>query len=446
LASIKRRRRTNSLAQWRLTGIGIIAVGAHALLFSFTTTRMHSLGDSQVLSSSGSVAGVGGIFEVSASCMTEVVGAALGQLLRCQVPWTNRDACVADTMARYRVGAVDCSRPDPVQIAEYDETELLDADGLELATLAPEQLETLEPPEEELRRPEGQVVDIPQIAPEEKPADAKYVAEFDARAEKELVKRGTPGDSMMPPSPPAEERNAEPSPPTPESSSAQQGSGALSMRSPGAGTRVDQPEPNQRVGSALGFETMAESGVGLVRGTETRRTAPQDEPGAAGGSGSPGSRAPNIRPSEELLRRATGGTNDYLPDVDEGEYTALNTRKWKYATFFNRVKRQVAQNWHPEQAYRLRDPNGNVYGTKDRMTVLTVSLKPDGTLANMIITFPSGVEFLDDEAMKAFRLAQPFPNPPGGLVDAESNLITFRFGFSFEINSRTPWKVFRYQN
>ena len=144
------------------------------------------------------------------------------------------------------------------------------------------------------------------------------------------------------------------------------------------------------------------------------------------------------------MRRATGGTNDHLPGIDEGEYTALNTRKWKYATFFNRVKRQVAQNWHPEQAYRLRDPNGNIYGTKDRLTVLTVSLEPDGTLHKIVITGPSGVDFLDEEAISAFELAEPFPNPPEGLIDGESRLITFRFGFSFEINSSTPWRIFRY--
>ena len=33
-----------------------------------------------------------------------------------------------------------------------------------------------------------------------------------------------------------------------------------------------------------------------------------------------------------------------------------------------------------------------------------------------------------------------------GLVDAESKLITFRFGFYFEITDGTKFKVFRYQN
>lgn len=152
-----------------------------------------------------------------------------------------------------------------------------------------------------------------------------------------------------------------------------------------------------------------------------------------------------LRLSDEVLEKAAGGTYDYLPGVEDGEGTALNARRWKYASFFNRVKEQVAQNWHPEQAYRMRDPHGNIYGTKDRLTVLAIALNPDGSLNKVYVAESSGVDFLDDEAIKAFEAAQPFPNPPPGLVAGDSKLISFRFGFMFEINSAEPWKVFRYR-
>jgi TonB family protein len=155
----------------------------------------------------------------------------------------------------------------------------------------------------------------------------------------------------------------------------------------------------------------------------------------------------DLRPTEEQLENVVGaGTTDYLKDVDEGAETLVNTKRWKYASFFNRVKRAVAQNWHPDVAYRLRDPSGQIYGTKSRLTVLKVSLRPDGTLRDVLIEKPCGVDFLDDEAVKAFREAQPFPNPPAGLVDAQSQLITFKFGFYFEISESSSWKVFRYSN
>ena len=55
-----------------------------------------------------------------------------------------------------------------------------------------------------------------------------------------------------------------------------------------------------------------------------------------------------------------------LDNVDEGEGTYLNTKEWKYASFFNRVKQSVSQQWNPGQQLRLRDPTGNIYGGRDR--------------------------------------------------------------------------------
>ena len=58
--------------------------------------------------------------------------------------------------------------------------------------------------------------------------------------------------------------------------------------------------------------------------------------------------------------------------------------------------------------------------------MLRVQLKPDGTLANVALEQPSGVEFLDDEAIEAFKQAQPFPNPPLQLVDQGADQLPFR--------------------
>jgi TonB family protein len=71
-----------------------------------------------------------------------------------------------------------------------------------------------------------------------------------------------------------------------------------------------------------------------------------------------------------------------------------------------------------------------------------VSLSPKGDLAKIVVTSPSGVRELDDEAVRAFRAAAPFPNPPDGLLKGE--LITFEFSFHFEIGgARTSWRVLR---
>src|SRR5205085_10535651 len=98
----------------------------------------------------------------------------------------------------------------------------------------------------------------------------------------------------------------------------------------------------------------------------------------------------------------------------EGEETALNSKQWRYATFFNRVKRLVAQKWHPDVVYRRYDPNGQVFGTRDRFTVVRVLLNRDGSLKTVALEKRSGVEFLDEEALSALRQAAPFVNPPTG--------------------------------
>ena len=211
--------------------------------------------------------------------------------------------------------------------------------------------------------------------------------------------------------------------------------------------RSSRPIPDEARGKEGGL-TPADDGTEAREGenpTDHREQggAPgEDQEGRAGREGqdgSPGSpeslpQVGDLRPSDDVVAQAVGvGSSDYLKDVDEGADTLLNTKRWKYASFFNRVKRGVAQSWQPDQAYRLRDPTGQIYGLKNRFTVLKVSLQPDGTLRDVLVEKPCGVDFLDDEAVTAFREAQPFPNPPPGLVDQDSKLITFRFGFYFEI-------------
>ena len=126
-------------------------------------------------------------------------------------------------------------------------------------------------------------------------------------------------------------------------------------------------------------------------------------------------------------------TDDHLPDEEEAESTVLNADKYRYADFFYRVKDAVRNHWHPASVYRTRDPSGKVYGVKDRNTVLRVTLDSKGSVLSILTRTASGLEFLDQEARAAFRRAQPFMNPPEGLV--RNGEITFNFGFYFEISS-----------
>ena len=61
----------------------------------------------------------------------------------------------------------------------------------------------------------------------------------------------------------------------------------------------------------------------------------------------------------------------------------------------------------------------------------------------MSLAQASGLEFLDDEAIEAFKEASPFPNPPRQLIEANGT-INFGFGFLFDLNGPPQMRYFKY--
>jgi TonB family protein len=289
--------------------------------------------------------------------------------------------------------------------------------------------------ENSLKAP-GQVVDLPTPREEKRPDDARFASEHDSAVEHETRKYGRFEDNARQGNQNGSASVSRPAQPS--------GDGRLAMRTPDLGKFMHgpgTPGPAARAGhpgSAFGAPDPGPAEQGGVI----------PELGAEGvlrpGGGKPkGGSGPSLMPSEEQLARAIGGgTQDHLRDIDDGDETALNSKRWRFASFFNRVKRQVAEHWHPDEVYRQRDPTGAVYGRRNRYTELRVQLKPDGRLSNVTLAQPSGLEFLDDEAVEAFKEAEPFPNPPRQLI--ENGTINFGFGFLFDLNGPPQMRWFRY--
>jgi TonB family protein len=352
----------------------------------------------------------------------------------------------------YLVRGTEIAQEEPVDVgvvANDDEAARRLADDIEngLVDLPPLSSKPAEPappppeqkpPEEEPLRAPGQVVDIQKPAVEKAPNKSRFVAEHDSSVEKETKSRY--GDPTKAPGRKAPEQQAQT--PTPQ----QPPPGPLAMRTPGEERRAPGTHAGKGVMPEQGEHSPDSPAEKSPDGVLPEKAQTQSK-GGAPGSTKAAPNVPNLIPSDKQLMRSIagggGGTNDYLKDIDEGEDTALNAKKWKFASFFNRVKRSVAEHWRPDVEYRRRDPSGNVYGMRDRITVLRVQLKPDGSLANVIVEQPCGVDFLDDEAIAAFKAAQPFPNPPRQLVD-ESGMIQFKFAFIFEISGSPAFKIFRY--
>jgi TonB family protein len=290
--------------------------------------------------------------------------------------------------------------------------------------------------EEERKDKAGQVVDIAKPVVEVRPDQARFLAEHDSAVVHET--KGAVGKGQAgAPQPSAPSPPPLPSPPPRQPPGGGPKGALLAMRAP-LGTKVPGP-----TGPPTEVESLGPDG-NLAHPSATGAVRPPD---IAGGSALPGSgRAPPLLPSPQALAQALGkgaGSPDYLGDVDESDSTGLNAKKWKYAAFFNRIKRAVSDEWHPDELLGRHDPSGNIYGAQDRTTVLKVQLTPEGKVAELQVARSSGVEFLDDEAMSAFRRAQPFENPPPGLVDAEG-VIRFNFGFIVQLSGRTSFKFYKY--
>lgn len=152
-------------------------------------------------------------------------------------------------------------------------------------------------------------------------------------------------------------------------------------------------------------------------------------------------------PTMGTVARISGSpSRDYVEGLPEGDGTFLNAKEFKYATFFYRVRDSVASYWEDLAAseYRRRDPTGNIYGVRDRSTLLRVQLNRQGGLADVRVEQTSGVDFLDHVAVEAFRKAEPFPNPPAGIAD-EDGSIRFNFQFVVTMRARSSLNMFQFK-
>jgi TonB family protein len=324
----------------------------------------------------------------------------------------------------------DGSRPPPAQVPP------------KRATPAPPSAQA---PAVPLQQLPGQVVDVAPSKNAQPPKDSRFLAESNNTVEKESISRFTKLDYGK-------------AAPTPSQSQVkEQASGARGVQAskespPGteggdtrkSGTRGKLPEAAPK--PSPDRLAMAVSPDGRIDAKERpqdpgadRKKAPIEElgEGGEGGEGAarpgPSGGKPILTPSAAFYDKLTAApAPDHVEGVDVGDATFLNTREWKFAGFFNRVKQTVAENWNPMGAASVRDPTGSRYFQQDRTTILAITLNPQGGVTAIKVARTSGLDFLDQTAIEAFERAQPFVNPPNGLADAHGDI---RFTFGFHVSS-----------
>ncbi|HTL32326.1 MAG TPA: TonB family protein [Kofleriaceae bacterium] len=422
------------------------------------------------------------VADLQSNCEMDALLASSARYTMCFAPWRDdTDACLTSSELDMRMDLSNCeARRNPDAIASIAMLEPKNRD--KITPIDPETLlDELKPPEEQPKPPEikppapeqpkpptppapppqqrpAQVVETAKPNSEKEPENARFVSEFNTVAEKQTVARGAVKEPMVAKSKPEEltpKENPKEASIAKEEPDREKGAnknapdvpGSLAMRTPGVQTPSQLDQEQKTVGTSTGASGplafdgfMPRKGQGAFEQQQRQRSEiPKGQSGAGGG-------VPdlNLKPSTEQLERALGGGNvDHMDDVLAGEETAVNSKRWIHASFFNRLKRQVAQNWDPAAVWRRNDPNGQVYGFKTRVTEVRVALSLKGDLTKIVVTGPSGVPELDEEAMRAFHAAGPFPNPPKELANGDG-LITFAFSFYFEIGQpRTSWRVVR---
>lgn len=286
--------------------------------------------------------------------------------------------------------------------------------------------ETDSPSEREPDLP-GNLVNLDRIPDERPPEESDKIAEFDSRVEKETK---APNQRPQPGQAPTTPGDAPDASKTPSLLHPRQASASKESAKEGS---ADSPG-------------LADAGDG--EDSLPVDASPADDGRAAsepGAEGAPAARA-GLKGNPDDMRKLFGrpGTMDDLHTVEEeGSESLLNARRFKYSSFFNRIRDAVSQHWHPEVLHAARDPQGKIYGTKTRVTRLQISLHDDGSLQGIRVEKSSDIDYLDEEAIRAVRSAAPFSNPPPGLVDPETDRIDFGFAFIFEIG-QAP-RIHRYR-
>lgn len=146
------------------------------------------------------------------------------------------------------------------------------------------------------------------------------------------------------------------------------------------------------------------------------------------------SKVPNelLLPSDPRRIPGVSTSGELLPsDVRIGDFTALNTDRFTYYTFYARVEEQIRHRWVRYVKAALYGGGDIPQGRNDFLTHLEIVLSRQGEFIRAIIHQESGSKDLDAAPVLAFREARMIPNPPREMLKADG---TIRLLYSFHVD------------
>lgn len=152
----------------------------------------------------------------------------------------------------------------------------------------------------------------------------------------------------------------------------------------------------------------------MVKTPEPRPVAPEappSEPAPAGSAPPSPAAQPQVavaRPPASIWRQPGGGLQGGGRGGVEGEPIPLDTPEPKYQDYFNKVRERIKSKWVYPRPAGDRGIEGEL--------LIEFHIAKDGRLAFIELRHSSGTAILDDAALTAVKLAQPFPPVPDDIA------------------------------
>lgn len=178
-----------------------------------------------------------------------------------------------------------------------------------------------------------------------------------------------------------------------------------------------------------------------IKKVETQVEKIKNELNALNEKNNSGYQPMNLLPDQRFGQSTIG---EALPEnISIGAFTALNTDRFQFYTFYSRVEDLVRFRWESQIKnsieYFDRFNLLKTLAEKDWKTEIEFLIDAKGNLVKSIIIKESGVNKFDSSAIKAFEEARVFPNPPKEMLRPDG-FIHLRYGFVVNFNSSVATK------
>ena len=202
---------------------------------------------------------------------------------------------------------------------------------------------------------------------------------------------------VSPPTPPAP--RAAPTPPAPAAPRVAEAPKAA-PKAPPAAPRAADPGPAPKAAPPTPAPEQTQTAKATPQPPAAQPLAPSADPRVA-------SAPPQPPPAAAMFRRGGGGGLKGGRGGIEGEAIPLDTPEPKFQDYFNQVRERIKSKWiYPYEA-SSRGIEGELQ--------IEFGIAKSGELQFIEKRRSSGIEILDDYAMRAVQLASPFPPVPDAI-------------------------------